>query len=289
MPSRSSPNLRLLLSLALAAASCGCAGGGPDADWDACQQAVERGAVLERDGKYPAAEREYLRAEALDPQDPVPQRYLGELYRHQFGDWDKAKMHFRRVLELTGKGTDPLSRAVALHGLGKMTVWEGRFEEGLKLMEQSAETFPTALCCRNLAIYWMAEEKPDHWKPWADAAMALEPEDPYNQVFWAVCLDLMGKCKEAQATAAAAPFRLEQCYNRACIKAMCGFPEEALALLKRHFYEFETTDAVRMREMKEARSDVTLKSLFKDPRFLELTRLAEAPGVPPVVPPASMR
>ncbi len=285
MQSRACPSL-LLLSLVLAS----CAGPlSPGEAWYACQEAVEAGAALEYDGKYPEAERCYLKAEALDPDDPVPQRYLGELYRHQLGDWERAKRHFRRVLDLTSGGLDPLSRAVALHGLGKMTVWEGRFEDGLRMMEESARTFPTALCYRNLAIYWMAEEKPDLWKPYADKALSLEPEDPYNLVFWAVCLDLTGRCREAQDLAASTPFRLEQCYNRACIKAMCGFPDEALELLHRHFHEFETTDAVRMREMKEARSDVTLKSLFKDPRFLKLTALADAPGVPPVVPPASMR
>ena len=282
----SSPSFLLLLSLA--AAACGCVPA-QESDWDACQEAVERGAALEREGRYPDAERWYLKAEALDAADPVPQRYLGELYRHQLGDWDRAKARFRRVLDLTADGKDPLSRAVALHGLGKMTVWEGRFEEGLRLMETSLRTCPTALCCRNLAIYWMAEEKPDRWKPYADQALSLEPDDPYNLVFKAVCLDLTGHGREARDLVAATPFRPEQCYNRACIKAMCGFPDEALELLRRHFYEFETTDAVRMREMKEARSDVTLKSLFRDPRFLRLTALADLPGVPPVVPPASMR
>lgn len=282
MPSRISTSACLLLSLALA----GC--GNPEAAWDACQRAVETGARLEREGRYAEAEQRYREACAMDPVDPVPPRYLGELHRHHSGDWEQAEALFRRVLALTEDGADPLSRAVALHGLGKMTVWHNRFEEGLRLMEASLATCPTALCCRNLAIYWMGENRADKWKPYAEQALALEPEDPYNRVFQAVCLDFEGRCAEARALAAATPDALDQSYNRACIQAMCGFPEEALALLQRHFYAFETNDRVRAREMKEARSDITLRKLFGRKEFWELTRLAETAGIPEVVPPGGM-
>ena len=46
---------------------------------------------------------------------------------------------------------DPLSRAVALHGLGKMTIHDGEFKAGLALMERSMEAYPLALTYRNLA------------------------------------------------------------------------------------------------------------------------------------------
>ena len=35
--------------------------------------------------------------------------------------------------------------AVALHGMGKMTIHDGEFKKGLSLMEQAAAEFPLAL------------------------------------------------------------------------------------------------------------------------------------------------
>lgn len=282
MPSRRSRNVPRspsALALVLILAGCGAPQASQLAQWRACQEAVEEGARLEREGRYAEAEREYRRAEGMDPSDPVPLRYLGELHRHHSGDWDQAAALFKRVLALTEGGRDPCSRAVALHGLGKMTVWSGRFDEGLKLMGESIDTYPTALCYRNLAVYWMGEGKLDKAGDYTLKALALEPEDPYNIVFYAVYLDMTGQCAEAQKLAAETPVHPDQSYNRACIKAMCGFREEALALLRQHFYGFETTDAVRRREMKEARSDIAFKSLFEDPEFLELTSLAGDGGM----------
>jgi hypothetical protein len=39
---------------------------------------------------------------------------------------------------------DPMSRAIALHGIGKMSIHDGDFLKGLHLMEQSADLFPAA-------------------------------------------------------------------------------------------------------------------------------------------------
>ena len=45
---------------------------------------------------------------------------------------------FEAILEMPA---DPLSRAVALHGLGKMTIHDGEFLKGLHLMEESRASF----------------------------------------------------------------------------------------------------------------------------------------------------
>ena len=42
-------------------------------------------------GRYVAADKLYTRAHLMDPADPTPLRYLGENYRHNIGDWDKAR------------------------------------------------------------------------------------------------------------------------------------------------------------------------------------------------------
>src|SRR6185503_8163199 len=114
------------------------------------QKTMRDGLMAENMEKYPEAERIYQRAHEQDPFDPVPLRYLGELYRHHLGDWDKSRLMFDEILKMQA---DPISRAVALHGLGKMTIHDGEFKKGLNLMEQAAAVYPLALTYRNLAVY----------------------------------------------------------------------------------------------------------------------------------------
>jgi len=76
---------------------------------------MKRGLEAEMNEKYEEAERLYSEARGMDPADPAPLRYLGELYRYHLGDWDKAHQTFQAILNMPA---DPLSRAVALHGIG---------------------------------------------------------------------------------------------------------------------------------------------------------------------------
>ena len=78
---------------------------------------------------------------------------------------------------------DPLSRAVALHGLGKMTIHDGEFLKGLHLMEESADVFPLALTYRNLAVYWHSEGDRAKADAYTQKALALDPDEPFNVVF----------------------------------------------------------------------------------------------------------
>ena len=45
-------------------------------------------------------------------------------YRHHTGDWAAARRTFGAILAMPA---DPISRAVALHGIGKMTIHDGDF------------------------------------------------------------------------------------------------------------------------------------------------------------------
>ena len=123
--------------------------------FDAAKSAkIERtmlhGLTAENASRYVEAGKLYAKAYRMDPADPTPLRYLGELYRHHTGDWASARQTFNQILAMPA---DPLARAVALHGLGKMTIHEGQFKDGLALMERSVEAFPIALAYRNLAVY----------------------------------------------------------------------------------------------------------------------------------------
>lgn len=222
--------------------------------------------------RYVTAERLYRKAHQMDPADPTPLRYLGELYRHHTGEWDKARATFDKILNMPA---DEVARAVALHGLGKMTIHDGEFKKGLSLMEQSVAEFPLALAYRNLAVYWNSEGDLEQGNAYTQKALALEPKDPYNLVFAAVFMAASGKGEEALKIARANRNLLPASYNLAAIHAQAGHRREALALLHRHFFRYERYQAVRAKEMMEARVDAVFDSLRQDSAFLALTSGAD--------------
>src|SRR5205085_4097052 len=241
--------------------------------FDARQSAqIERtmaaGLRAEMSARYVAAERFYTRAHTLDPADPTPLRYLGELYRHHIGAWDKARTTFAAILNMPA---DPLSIAVAQHGLGKMTIHEGEFKKGLALMEASVQTFPLALAYRNLAVYWNSEGDQTKAHEYTEQALALDPKDPYNLVFAAVFMVNTGHGDKALKIARANESLLPASYNLAAVYAQMGQRAKALAMLKRHFYQYERYQSVRAKEMMEARVDAVFDSLRQDPTFVALT------------------
>jgi len=233
---------------------------------------LKDGLAAEDAGRYPEAERMYMEAHRMDPADATPLRYLGEVYRHHLGDWDKARATFDEILAMP---SDPLSRAVALHGLGKMTIHDGEFLKGLALMERSVETFPTALAYRNLAVYWNSEGNAAKTDYYVKEALGVAPKDPYNLVFAAVFLAASGHGEEALRVANENQALLPASYNLAAIYAQMGQKDKALELLKRHFFEYERYQSVRSKEMMEARVDAVFASLKSDPAFVSLTAGAD--------------
>jgi len=236
------------------------------------ESVMKRGLKAEMDEKYELAEELYSQAHKMDPADPAPLRYLGELYRHHLGDWDKARTTFESILEMPA---DPLSRAVAMHGLGKMTIHDGDFQEGLHLMEASVKEYPLALAYRNLAVYWNSEGDRGKADEYTRQATKLDPKDPYNLVFAAAFLAGNGHGDEALKIARDNEALLPASYNLAAIYAQVGQKQKALDLLKRHFFQYERYEAVRTKEMMEARVDEVFVSLREDPEFLALTSGAD--------------
>ena len=233
---------------------------------------MRQGLLAEIAERYVTAERLYQKAHQMDPADPTPLRYLGEVYRHHTGEWDKARATFNAILNMPA---DAVARAVALHGLGKMTIHDGEFKKGLSLMEQSVAEFPLALAYRNLAVYWNSEGDLVQGNAYTQKALALDPKDPYNLVFAAVFMAASGKGDEALKIAQANRNLLPASYNLAAIYAQNGRRREALALLQRHFFRYERYQAVRAKEMMEARVDAVFDSLRQDSDFLALTSGAD--------------
>jgi tetratricopeptide (TPR) repeat protein len=229
------------------------------------------GLEAELAARYEQAQELYEKASALDPSDVTALRFLGELYRHQTGDWARARLIFERILT---QPADPVARAVALHGLGKMTIHAGRSADGLALFERSLDAFPLPITYRNLAVYWFSEGQNAKAAHYMQQALSLAPQDRYNQIFAAVYLAAAGKKDEAARIARENEPVLEASYNLAAIWAQAGDRKKAMELLRRHFYEYERFDAVRSMEMKEARDDAMFASLHTEPDFIELTKLA---------------
>lgn len=236
------------------------------------EKVMRKGLAAEYAGRYEEARKFYLQARSMDPADPAPVRYYAELLRHDTGEWQKARAEFERLLTMRA---DPLSRAVALHGLGKMTIHEGNFDKGRQMMEESVATYPLALANRNLAVYWNSEGNLKKTGEYVDAALRLDPHDPYNLVFAAVFKATSGQIAEAVRIAEQNEAMLPASYNLAAIHAIAGNREKALFLLRRHFESYERYDAVRAEEMMEARVDAVFDSLRADPAFLTLTAKAD--------------
>jgi tetratricopeptide (TPR) repeat protein len=233
--------------------------------------AMDRAFAAELADDYASARRLYAAAMKLDPADPVPQRFLGELYRHHTGEWTLAKETFAHLLTIQ---PDPLSRAVALHGLGKMTIHMGDSAKGLALFEESIAAYPLPLTYRNLAVYWNSERQREKAQAYVQKALALDPDDSYNLVFAATYLADSGHGEEALRIAKANEHLLSASYNLAAIYALLGQKEKALELLRRHFYEYERYDDVRAMEMWEARVDYVFSSVKDDAEFVKLTAMA---------------
>jgi tetratricopeptide (TPR) repeat protein len=237
----------------------------------AVERILKAGLKAEIAGDFTTAGKRYKEATELDPSDTTALRFLGEYYRHQTGQWDLAGRVFNRILE---QPADPVARAVALHGLGKMTIHSGNYAAGLAKFEESLAVFPLAITYRNLAVYWFSEKNTEKATGYMSQAIALEPSDRYNQIFSAVYLAVAGKTDEALAIAKANEGVLEASYNLAAIYAQVGDRKKAMELLRRQFESYERYDAVRAMEMKEARDDYMFIALHQDPDFITLTKLA---------------
>src|SRR5258708_9813573 len=228
---------------------------------------MRRGLIAEMNAQYVTAAQLYTKAHLMDPADPTPLRYLGENYRHNIGAWEKARAAFETILNMPA---DPLSRSVALHGLGKMTIHDRAFKKGLALMERAVAEFPLALAYRSLAVYWNSESNPAKGNEYTQQALALDPTDPYNLVFAAVFMAANGKNGEALRIARDNVNLMPASYNLAAIYAQNGQRDKALALLRRHFYQYELYNSVRAKEMMEARVDPVFDSIRSDREFIAL-------------------
>ena len=132
--------------------------------------------------------------------------------------------------------------------------------------------------CDCLKITGRGAAKAEHY---TQEALALDPTNPYNLIFAAALMAGNGHGDEALKIARENEPILPASYNLAAIYAQLGQKDKALALLKRHFFQYERYQAVRTKEMMEARVDSVFASLKDDPTFVALTSAPDGKLAPP--------
>src|SRR4029453_9505273 len=112
---------------------------------------------------------------------------------------------------------------------------------------------PLSQMYHTLAVYWLSEGDRVKADAYTKKALALDPEEPFNVVFAAAFAAGEGgeRARQALKVPQAPEDLLCASYNLAAIHAQLGDRNKALALLKRHFYEYERFDSVRTKEMME--------------------------------------
>ncbi len=243
------------------------------------QELLEDGLVAELEQDFAIALASYSKAAELDPEDPVPLRFVGELQRVHLGDWAAAKVAFEKALALveaqSARARDKVTEAIACHGLGKILVTEENYRGGMDYFKRSIKAHPTALCYRNMAIHMTYVKQDAIGQSYAKKALALEPNDPFNKVFYARFQALGGDAEGALKILGTVEPTADMFYNVAAIHALSGDAGKAIDFLGRYLTEFIDQDAARERWKFEAQGDRAFESLRADEKFLALTKASE--------------
>lgn len=122
--------MQILALFTIISISCGCAST-PDKMLMNKQQADAQrnlGEVYLKQGEYPAALRELLQAEALNPEDHYTQNSLGTVYAAR-KKWDKAVYHFKKAIELQP------DYAPARNNLGSTYLLQEKWDEAIACLK----------------------------------------------------------------------------------------------------------------------------------------------------------
>ena len=174
----------------------------------------------------------------------------------------RAKI-FDEILDMPA---DPLSRAVALHGLGKMTIHDGEFKKGLRLMEDVGRGISARAGLPQPGGLLEFRRRSAKANDIRKQALALDPKDPYNIVFAAVFMAGNGsegrsaedRAREQQPAAGVVQPRRDPCADRTEGQG-AGVAEAPLLRLR------DATTPCASKEMMEARVDAMFDSIRSIP------------------------
>ena len=146
------------------------------------------------DWDFAGAEQSYRRAVELNPADPIPRVYLGELLA-ETGRVAEGVAELRTAVQL-----DPLSPFVnrALCGLLLYARdFEAALEQGRKTLDIDPTHFPVRW---PMAPAWHFLGRPDEALRTIEAAVSLAPKDPLTLGFLGMCQAVAGPQEEALRT-----------------------------------------------------------------------------------------
>jgi serine/threonine protein kinase/tetratricopeptide (TPR) repeat protein len=229
-------------------------------------------AVLQLKGDSQGAFKEFSRALALDPSDPITLLWQAQLYA-KLNRWQDAERTFQRVLALRpnywiayndlgaafnsqGKYSQAIDQfraacvaapgsSMAFSNLGTVYMELGHFAEAVEYLKKSLSLKPNPLAASNISSALRAQGKAADALPFAQRAVDLDPADHWNWLELADCYSsLPGRqksAKEAYEKAAAAvesPLRTDPSdgaswMQLALYQVKSGRPQEALSLIKK--------------------------------------------------------
>lgn len=203
---------------------------------DSAEGAYLLGRQYEREQNFHGAEGYFKKAISLAPEWNWPYASLGNLLgRHSFGRGEEAKATLQKAIALDPEWGRPYGiMAVILRA-------EGQYEAALVQAE--------------LALKYM----PDDISPLNNYANLLVDLKRYDEaeVYFRRAIESFSEHPK--------PY-----YNLACLYAIIGRPDDALANLTE---AFKRSDALRL----EALSDADFTSLREDPRFVALVHRGKVP------------
>ena len=228
--------------------------------------------VLQQTGDDRGAFKEFSRALALDPADPITLLWQAQFYA-KLNRWQDAERTLKRVLILRpnywiaynelgfalnsqGKYSEAIDQfraacvaapgsSMAFSNLGTVHMQLGHFPEAVEYLKKSLSLKPNALAASNISAAIRAQGKATDALPFAQRAVDLDPADHWNWLELADCYSSIpghqNPAKEAYQKAAAAVENLVHTdpsdgaawMQLALYRVKSGRPQEALSLIKK--------------------------------------------------------
>ena len=228
--------------------------------------------VLQQTGDDQGAFKEFSRALALDPSDPITLVWQAQLYA-KLNRWQDAERTLQRVLVLRpnywiaynelgvalnsqGKYSEAIDQfraacvaapgsSMAFSNLGTVHMQLGHFAEAVEYLKKSLSLKPNALAASNISAAIRAQGKATDALPFAQRAVDLDPADHWNWLELADCYSSIpghqNSAKEAYQKAAVAVenhLRTDSSdgaswMQLALYQVKSGRPQEALSLIKK--------------------------------------------------------
>jgi tetratricopeptide (TPR) repeat protein len=210
-------------------------------------------------GRHNKAIAAYEKAIALDPKLAYAHNGLGNVYR-ALERHDEAIAAFEQAIALDPK------LATAHYNLGAVYSELGRYEEAIAAYEQAIALDPKdATAHLMLGVVYSNTEQINEAIGAYEQAISLDPKNGTAHASLAAAYRAVGRAADAQThlEQARALMANESAYNRACLEALSGHADEALALLAE---ALAVAPGLRL----WAKRDSDFATLRDDPRFQAL-------------------